>query len=118
MPARPHGEDRSMSEPDAIDRVAREIVGDLDQLEPEAREAFRYLWAAVAHREGLLEIVSIELRESGTREIYREPSSAKLYAVTRPATWTEASRGIHQRNALPVAWGTRSLDGACTRIRN
>ena len=74
---------------DPVDLIARAMAADLHAEPDEVQQAFRYLYARVAPDTGLLELIGEELRPSGLRLVCRESASGKLYAVERPAPWTE-----------------------------
>jgi hypothetical protein len=74
---------------DPIEGAARKIADALHELEPDAQQAYRYLYARVALDAGLLVLIGQEVRPTGIRLVCQEPNSGAFYQVDQPASWTD-----------------------------
>jgi hypothetical protein len=87
----------------AILGAALTLAADLHAEPDSVQEACRYVLAQVAVGQGLLELVSEEVWQTGTQLVYQEPVRGARYVVTRPLTWScdeEAEQVAVLRRAL------------------
>lgn len=77
-----------MSETTRHEQIAAEIAAALRELPLESQQAYRYLFARVALDCGLVDLVGQEIRESGTRLVFRDRANGALLAADRPRDWS------------------------------